>query len=351
MYITGAVGTYHHGISQRGDRVHEAFGLDYQLPNSTAYNETCANIGNAMWNYRMLSVTGDARYTDVMEKVIYNSGLSPISIDGEHFCYTNPLRWHGAQHDVLSHDTPERWVTHDCYCCPPQVARTVASMQNWAYSLSNQGVWIHLYGSNALTTEVRGETLELTQETDYPWDGVVTLTVNQATSRAFGLFLRIPGWTDTAQITLNGEQMHATVGSYHEIHRVWKVGDEVRLCLDMAPRFVRSHPRVEENRNQVAVMRGPVVYCLESLDLPANNALADVYVPRDVVLKPQYTPDVLGGITVIECELRVVEENNPGMLYHNLESAPGHHVTARLIPYFAWNNRGETEMSVWLPVI
>ena len=350
MYVTGAVGTYHHGISLRGDRVHEAFGLDYQLPNATAYNETCANIGNAMWNWRMLGVTGEARYGDLMEQVIYNSGLSPISIDGEHYCYTNPLRWHGAQHDALSHDTPERWVTHDCYCCPPQVARTIARMQNWAYSVSEQSLWVHLYGSNKVSAEIAGGHFELVQVTDYPWDGAVTLSVNQAPDQAFSINIRIPGWVRAAHLTINGEEMAVTPGTYHEIRRVWQAHDEVRLCYDMQVRLVRANPRVEENRNQVAVMRGPVVYCLESVDLPEGTAMEDVYLPRDSMLQPHYSPNLLGGITAIEVELRVVTEREVGRLYHELESASGQSILAKLIPYYAWNNRGETEMAVWLPI-
>jgi DUF1680 family protein len=351
MYITGAVGTYHNGISKRGDRVHEAFGLEYQLPNASAYNETCANIGNAMWNWRMLGISGDAKYADVMEQVIYNSGLSPISIDGEHFCYTNPLRWHGAEHEVLSHDTPERWITHNCYCCPPQVARTIARMQNWAYSLSDEGVWINLYGSNEITAAVAGEVLQMKQETDYPWDGAVNLTMTQAPSAEFSFFLRIPSWAKKTEVYVNGEPIKVNSGQYLEIKRLWQVNDEVRLCLDMEPRLVQAHPRVEEARNQVAVMRGPLVYCLESVDLPGNVRLSDVYIPRNVKLKPKFDTKSLGGVTVLRGKLRVVQRDHGDELYRVMENVSGKNLKTRLIPYFAWNNRGETEMAVWIPVI
>jgi DUF1680 family protein len=350
MYITGAVGTYHHGVSRRGDRVHEAFGLDYQLPNATAYNETCANIGNAMWNWRMLGVSGAAKYADVMEKVIYNSGLSPISIDGEHFCYTNPLRWYGAEHDALSHDTPERWVTHNCYCCPPQVARTIAGMQNWAYSTSEQGLWVHLYNSSVMNINIAGGVLEMEQVTDYPWDGAISLRTKRAPGEVFSLFLRIPGWTTQAELFINGEQLSIHSGTYAEIRRMWQIGDEVRLCLDIEPRLVRAHPHVEETRNQVAVMRGPLVYCMEAIDLPTGVDLSDVYIPRNIQLEAKYHANVLGGITLLIGKFRVVPNKGSEVLYHTLETDAGTEITTQLIPYFAWNNRGQTEMTVWLPV-
>ena len=177
LYLTGAVGAHHFSASIRRDPVHEAFGLPHELPNATAYTETCANIGQGMWAWRMAALTGDARYGDVLEQVIYNSGLSGMSADGTRFCYTNPLRWHGAEHRRLSHDTPERWFTHTCYCCPPQVARTIARLHRWAYGLADDAVWVHLYGGSRLQTEVAGGALVLTQETDYPWDGTIVITL------------------------------------------------------------------------------------------------------------------------------------------------------------------------------
>ena len=269
MYITGGVGPQHHGESIRRDSVHEAFHLDYHLHNATAYNETCANIGNAMWNWRLLNVSGDAKYGDLMEQVLYNSGLSGISIDGKHFCYTNPLRWHGEQQEMLSNDTPGRWFIHTCYCCPPQVARSIARLQDWAYSLSDETVWVHLYGSNQLrTTLPDGAEIELEQVSDYPWDGQVTLRLSAVPATPMAVKLRIPAWADGAELRVNGEAVESVEpGSYASIRRVWSAGDSVRLTLPLRVRAMKSHPMVEESRNHLAIMRGPIVYCLESVDL------------------------------------------------------------------------------------
>ncbi|NQT51338.1 glycoside hydrolase family 127 protein, partial [bacterium] len=248
MYITGAIGALHHGVSERGDKVHEAFGRDYELPNRTAYNETCANIGSAMWCWRMLALTGDARYADGMETVLYNSMLSAMSLDGTRFFYTNPLARAGKQMPLLSNDTPTRWFTHKCYCCPPSVARTLAKLGGWAYSRSDDGIWVHLYGGNVLrTTLADGTPLTLTQTTEYPWSGAVRLAVAPQQAAAFTLRLRIPAWATGATLTVNGKAVPAAIkpGTYVRIRRTWAAGDVVRLALPMKPRLVQAHPRVE----------------------------------------------------------------------------------------------------------
>lgn len=353
MYVTGAVGAYHHGVSRRGDRVHEAYGLDYELPNATAYNETCANIGNAMWNWRMLEITGDATYADVVERVIYNAGLSPISIDGTRFTYTNPLRWHGADHAMLSHDTQARWETHDCYCCPPQVARTIARMQNWAYSQAPGQLWIHLYGGNRLDTQVEEAPLSLSQTTNYPWDGRITLVFHETPDAELTMRLRIPGWTEHATATVNGAPVGTdlTPGAYASIRRKWAQGDTVVLTLPMPVRLVQAHPRIEADRNQVAVMRGPVVYCLESVDLPEGVRIDEIALPKDIVLTPWYDVDLLGGVVTLEGQaIHRAQPDWCNVLYQPLRETKAAPIQIQLIPYYAWNNRGTTEMSVWLPV-
>ncbi|MBN1247322.1 MAG: glycoside hydrolase family 127 protein [Anaerolineae bacterium] len=353
MYVTGGVGAYHQGVSHRGDRVHEAYGLDYELPNATAYNETCANLGNAMWAWRMLELTGDARYADVVERVIYNAGLSAVSIDGTRFRYSNPLRWYGADHDPLSHDTPERWETHGCYCCPPQVARTIARMQNWAYSQAPGELWLHLYGGNRLDTQVQEAPLSLSQTTNYPWDGRVTLVFHETPGSELTMRLRIPGWVEHATVTVNGAPVAAdlTPGTYASIARTWGQGDTVVLTLPMPVRLVQAHPRVEADRNQVAVMRGPVVYCLESVDLPEGVRIDEIALPEDIGLTPWYDVDLLGGVVTLEGQ--AIHRAQPGwcsVLYRPLRETKATPIQIQLIPYYAWNNRGTTEMSVWLPV-
>lgn len=355
LYVTGGVGAHHGSVSRRNDRIDEAFGLNYQLPNATAYNETCANIGYAMWNWRMLGVSGAARYTDALEQVLYNSMLSGLSIDGAHFAYTNPLRWYGAEHELLGHnDRQERWQTHSCYCCPPNVARTLAGLHNWLYSLSDEGVWLHLYAGSRLDTRLAdGSALALTQETGYPWDGAIKITIEQAPAEEMALMLRIPGWADDCRVAVNGKaiEVSARPGSYAVLKRRWSLGDSVEFSLPMPVRLLEAHPRAEEARNQVAIQRGPVIYCLEGIDLAQGVSLADVRIPHDIRLAPRHDSALLGGITVLEGDARRVPSGDwQDTLYRPLNSAAAERTPLRLIPYYAWNNRGVTPMSVWLPL-
>ena len=354
LYVTGALGALHHSASPRGDPVHEAFGLPYQLPNATAYNETCTNIGNAMWNWRLLNITGQARYADGMEQVLYNSMLSPMSADGTRFFYTNPLRWHGHEHQPLSHDAHERWFTHDCYCCPPQVARSIARLHNWAYSLSAEGVWVHLYGGSRLETALPGGSpLALVQRTDYPWEEEIEIEIEQAPEERFAVMLRVPGWAGGAEIRINGQLAGVEVrpGTYVTLERIWSAGDLIELTLPMDARLLVAHPKVEETRNQVAVTRGPVVYCLESADLPPGVDLSEVYLPRDVEWAPRYDAGLLGGLAVLEGQaVRLRTASGPDDLYRTLDGATVEPLPVTLIPYYAWANRGTGKMSVWLPL-
>jgi DUF1680 family protein len=353
MYVTGAIGAYHQGISSRHDKVHEAFGREWELPNRTAYNETCANIGNAMWNLRMLGLTGEARFADVMETVLYNSALSAMDVDGTRFCYTNPLaRNRGGK--LLSSDSEQRWSEFTCYCCPPQVARTLASVHEWAHSLSDEGLWVNLYGGSALDTVLPGgERLCLTQATDYPWDGRVTLTVERAPGHELALMLRIPEWAEGGELLINGEpaDMPPSPRSYASVARQWSDGDTLQLDLPMRPRLVQAHPNVEETRNQVAAMRGPLVYCLESVDLPGDIPIHEVHLPRDIELVARWEPDLLGGVVTLEATgCRHPGPDWEGRLYSALPETDCEPLQLRLVPYYAWLNRGPTDMRVWLPL-
>ena len=354
MYITGAVGAHHAAVSQRGDKVWETFGLDYQLPSATAYNESCANIGNAMWNRRMLEVTGDCGYADVLERVIYNSGLSPISIDGTHFCYTNPLRWYGDEHNPLSHDTPERWEIHDCYCCPPQVARMIAWMQNWAYGISGNQLWVHLFGSSKLETKLaEGAQLSVSQHTEYPWAGKITLIVDKAPEGMFTLRIRIPGWAQGATLAVAGEQLGPEPGTYAAVERTWSDGDTVELYLRMEPALMISNPKVEETSNLTAIVCGPLVYCLESIDLPEDATMDEVAIPQDIQLQPEYDSSLLGGVVKLKGDALRIEQPKDtlyGVLPRDRNQKAGK-IPITMIPYFGWNNRGATHMSVWLPLV
>lgn len=340
MYVTGAVGAYHAGVSPRGDRVHEAFGRDYELPNETAYNETCANIGNAMWNWRMLNLTGNARHADVLEQVLYNSALSGMSIDGTRFMYTNPLA-RDSDGKMLSNDSRERWSVWSCYCCPPQVARTLASVHEWAYGVSGDAVWVHLYGGSAFSAALPGRgRVRLRQETDYPWDGRVRITIEEAVASPFALVLRIPGWARRALLRVNGRKRARRPGTYARTLRRWREGDTVTLELPMAARLVESQPKVRETRDHVAIQRGPVVYCLESADLPRGVAVSEIHVPVLARFTAKWMPRLLGGVTVLEGA--AIRKSRP--------DSAGERVAIRMIPYYAWLNRRPGGMRVWLPL-
>ena len=361
MYITGGTSALHHGASMRpefggqrvGGPVHEAFGFEYQLPNATAYNETCANIAHAMWGWRMLNLSGDAKYTDIVELVLYNSMLSSMSLDGITFCYTNPLRWYGHDHVLLSQDSYQRWYISRCYCCPTNTARTIALLHNWVYSQSDEGLWIHLYSSSSLNaTLADGGTFALSQETDYPWDQQVKITIHDAPNHAVALMLRIPGWTDGAALKLNGEPIRLALQpkTYVEVKRIWQSGDVLEFDLPMKPKIIKAHPKAEEIRNHIAVMRGPIVYCLEAADLPSNVSIFEVFAPTEMQLTPRLEKELLGGLTVLQGKARRVYENGQdNSLYSEIGNEQEEDIDITLIPYYAWNNRGVGEMTVWLP--
>ena len=361
MYITGGASALHHGASMRpewggqatGGAVHEAFGFEYQLPNATAYNETCANIAHAMWNWRMLNLSGDAQYTDMVELVLYNSMLSSMSLDGITFCYTNPLRWYGQDHVLLSQDSYQRWYISRCYCCPTNTARTIALLHNWVYSQSDEGLWVHLYGSSSLNTSLPdGSTFALSQETDYPWEQQVKITIHDAPSHAVALMLRIPGWTNGAKLKINGKPTDLAIQpkTYAEVRRAWHKGDVIELDLPMKTRIIKAHPKAEEIRNHVAVMRGPIVYCLEAADLPSDVSVLEVFAPAEMQLTPRLEKEWSGGLTVLQGKARrVYEAGQDDSLYSEIGNESEEDIDITLIPYYAWNNRGVNAMTVWLP--
>ncbi len=376
MYVTGAVGAGS-GQSLRGDPVHEAFLGDYVLPEH-AYAETCSNIGNAMWNYRLLAATGEGRFADVMERVLYNSMLSAVNVDGKGFFYCNPLSWNGTP--GRGHHTGRRWTTEcNCYCCPPSVARTVAKLHNWAYSVSDEGVWVNLYGGNKLKTSLPdGSRISLTQQTDYPWDGKIKITVDEAPTKPISVNLRIPGWAERATCTVNGQPLDHSLepGTYTAVQRNWSTGDLLDLELPMPVRLIEANLKVKGLENKVAVMRGPVVYCLEAPLEQGGEKLwkDDVFLPENVKFSTRHDPELLCGVTVLEgtaltfrgrdrfvrevtskakppsrrtdCEDTLYRTFQP----RELEQAEEDTVPITLIPYYAWANRGLSYMEVWIPL-
>jgi DUF1680 family protein len=353
LYITGGCGALFDGASPDGaidqtqiTRIHQAFGRNYQLPQSTAHNETCAAIGNLMWNWRMLQITGESRFADLLEHTLYNSILAGISLDGTKFFYTNTLRNLNPMPGELRWPR-SRQKTLGCFCCPPNVVRTIAESNLYAYALSEDGVNVILYGTNRLETKK----IQLSQKSNYPWDGEVRITIESAGE--FLISLRIPAWAKEASISINGKAGPLPEpGTFHEVRRRWSVGDVIELCLPMPVRLIEANPYVEEARNQVAVMRGPLVYCLESIDLPAGVRLLDVYLEPLTRFALEHTTDLLPGMVTLNTRGKVVrDEPWSEALYREMSSGPPVPIDLRLIPYFAWDNRGESEMSVWLPVM
>jgi DUF1680 family protein len=358
MYITGGCGALYDGASPDGSedqshiaRVHQAYGRDYQLPNTTAHNETCAAVGNVLWNWRMFLATGEARYVDVVELALYNAVLAGVSLDGTEYFYVNPLR----QVDPLP--TKLRWSRRrvpfvTSYCCPPNVLRTIAEVNGYAYSTTKDALWINLYGSNQLATKLLRKPLKLTQSTEYPWNGRVRIEIYQCPSDEFALKLRIPGWADVPSLQVSGsaDSLKAEPNSYAEVRRRWKPGDIIELHLGMTPKLMESHPLVEETSDQVAIKCGPLVYCLESAEFPKGVRMEDVAIAKGTKLRGPLASDLLQGVSVIEAD--VVVKSSPKWqheLYRPLKRAEETKLKVRFIPYYAWANRGPTEMTVWLP--
>ncbi|NOZ22098.1 MAG: glycoside hydrolase family 127 protein [Planctomycetes bacterium] len=361
MYIHGGCCPLHRGLSIRNgnvwaaDDVHEAASSPYHLPNATAYNETCSQVGCFMWNFRMLEITGDARFADVMERTIYNSILSGIGLDGASWFYTNVLRWYGSEHVLLSSDDHQRFQPGDPakrrahICCPTNLLRTVAEMHGYFYNVSGEGVWVNHYGGSTLDCDW----IKLIQDTNYPWDGNVKITIERPPESKCAIMLRIPGWCNGAGIKINGEpaEVDAPAGTYATLNHEWSAGDVIELTLPMAVRLVEGHPKIEETRGQVAVLRGPLVYCLESPDLPDGVNVPEVYIPRDMQFTPRHDPDLLDGVTVLEGTAKRIKQGDwDGKLYRRLEDTPMEDVPIRLIPYYAWCNRGISEMTIWMPL-
>ena len=361
MYVTGGCGALYDGVSVDGtsykpdtvQKVHQSYGRDFQLPNFSAHNETCANIGNVLWNWRMFLITGDSKYADIVELALYNSVLSGISMDGTNFFYTNPLastanypyhlRWEGGRVPYISKSN----------CCPPNTVRTIAEVSNYMYSVGDDGVYINMYGGNTLSTKLKdGTSIQIEQVTNYPWDGKITIIVKEATEKPVNIFLRIPQWCKSYQLRINGivPKVRDRKGGYVIAERIWKAGDKIEITLDMAATLIESNPLVEETKNQVTVKRGPVVYCLESTDLPGQNVF-DVVIPASIKLQPIAMKIDNGNIMALIGEAKLLENNDwKNKLYKEVNTTTKP-VKIKLIPYYAWANRGKTDMTVWMPLM
>ncbi len=357
MYITGACGALYDGVSPDGtsynptevQKIHQAYGRPFQLPNATAHTETCANIGNVLWNWRMLQLTADAKYADVIELALYNSVLSGINLEGNKFCYNNPLN--------VSVDLPfkQRWGSErEGYialsnCCAPNVTRTVAEVSNYAYSLTKEGLYVNLYGTNALNSKTEeAAPIQLHQQSNYPWDGAIAITFDKAPKGDYALFLRIPGWSNGAVVKVNDKVVDANSisGSYLKINRQWKKGDVISLDIPMPVQLMEANPLVEETKNQLAVKRGPLVYCLESNGISEEASVNDIVLDMNSDFKTETIKVDNRDLVAIKAQGFLNSESWDKKLYQPIQKSKTE-VSLQLVPYFSWGNANSKEMTVW----
>jgi DUF1680 family protein len=336
LYVTGGIGARHEG---------EAFGDNYELPNATAYNETCAAIGNVFWNYRLFLLHGDAKYIDVLERTLYNGLISGLSLSGDLFFYPNPLESNGKYAFNQGEATRKPWF--DCACCPVNLARLLPSIPGYVYAHKGNALYINLFVQGEGSVDLKNTSVQISQKTDYPWEGHVHMRIDPEKEGEFTVFVRIPGWAHNepvpsdlyAFLNAGEEEVNIHVNSeswpvdldkgYAPIRRKWQKGDTVDLDLPMPIRRIAAHDMVKDDRGKVALQRGPLVYCFEGID--NGGHILDRSLPDDMDFTAEFQPDLLSGITVIQ------------------GSAPdgATHLTA--IPYYAWSHRGIGEMAVWLP--
>lgn len=341
MYITGGLGSRAHG---------EAFGDPYELPNKLAYAESCAAIGNVFWNWRMLQATGDGKYTDVLERALYNGANSGLSLDGKLYCYRNPLEVGGEPDEKIRNP----WYSTPC--CPPNLERLFASLPGYFYSTSNDGIWIHLFDNNEMKWKLEdGTPVEISQQTRYPWEGEVTITVTPASAKEFSVFVRKPSWARSVRLEASGTPLLSVPveKGYFAVHRTWKPGDQLVFQMDMTPRLTMANARVQDDVGKVAVQRGPLVYAMEGLDQPRGTSVFDWYLaatPGQEDFQSAWDAQLLGGtVTLKHKGWRLVRSEGDKQLYQDI--APRQYLPGEitLIPYYTFHNREMTAMEVWIP--
>jgi hypothetical protein len=336
LYVTGGIGSCHEG---------EAFGANYELPNATAYNETCAAIGNVFWNHRLFLLHGDAKYIDVLERTLYNGLISGLSLSGDLFFYPNPLESNGKYTFNQGETTRKPWF--DCACCPVNLARLLPSIPGYVYAHKESVLYINLFVEGEGRVDLKNTSVKVSQKTDYPWDGHTHINIDPETEREFEVLVRIPGWVrneplpsdlyyilnpqeDQVRLSVNSAAVDMDIEKgFVRIHRKWQMGDTIDLDLPMTVQRVVAHEMVEDNHGKVALQRGPLVYCFEGVD--NGERVLGRSLPDEMEFSTEFHSDLLGGICVIN-------GNVPD------GSAP---ITA--VPYYAWSHRGIGEMAVWLP--
>lgn len=338
MYLTGGIGSRHEG---------EAFGSNYELPNLTAYNETCAAIGSTFWNQRLFLLTGDSKYYDIIERALYNGVISGISLDGNKFFYPNPLESDGKFAFNMGSCTRQSWF--DCSCCPTNLIRFVPSIPGLIYATNKDSLYINLFMSNRARIAINEKKVDVSQQTEYPWNGKIDIIINPEKATAFTIKLRIPGWaqnkavpgnlytylgesSEKIALKINGnDEKYVSRSGYIEITKEWKQGDRIELVLPMSIKKVIANEKIQEDNNKVAFEYGPIVYCGEEVD--NNGQLAALSIPDNALLKIEKKNILSNEVNIIEGKVYV---NNAKDEYN-----------LTLIPYYLWSNRGVGKMEVW----
>jgi hypothetical protein len=341
MYLTGGVGSRHEG---------EAFGDNYELPNLTAYNETCAAIGSVYWNQRLFLLSGDSKYYDIIERALYNCLIAGISLDGNKFFYPNPLESDGKYTFNMGSCTRQSWF--DCSCCPTNLIRFVPSIPGLVYATNKDSLYINLFMSNKAHISINGTMIEIIQQTDYPWKGQVNITVNPDKRTAFTVKLRVPGWAQNTAVPgnlyqyvgknsgnvilrINGTNQNYIINKgYIEITKQWVNGNKIELILPMDAHRVIANQNVQDDRNKVAFEYGPIVYCAEEID--NDKQLSNLVIPDNVELRIAKRDILLDTVNIITANVDVINSSKEKEIYN-----------LTLIPYYVWSNRGIGKMKVW----
>jgi uncharacterized protein len=339
MYITGGVGSR---------ASNESFGDAYELPSMDAYAETCAAVANVMWNFRMLALTGDARYADVLERTLYNGANSGMSLNGTTYCYRNPLASNGEK-------LRNGW--YDTTCCPPNIERLLEALPGYFYAMSRDGVYVNLYHNSELNWRLEdGTGLKISQVTNYPWTGDIKLSVNPERPATFTVYLRWPAWAASAELQVNGEPVQnpeSKRGSFIQISRNWHPGDTISLSLPLQVIPTVANPRASDLYGRLAMQRGPLVYALEQMD-QNGIALGDIFVRPNGQSAAEPRKEMLGGVTVLKVSGQAAEKSlGEEPLYEPLATAINRAkrpITLTFIPYYAIANREPTPMEVWVPI-
>jgi DUF1680 family protein len=348
LYVQGGAGAIPSG---------ERYGNDYELPNTTAYNETCAAIANVFWNERMFELHGDSKYIDVLEKILYNGLISGIGLDGKSFFYTNAMQiLNGFSHPSME---PERSGWFDCSCCPTNLTRLLPSIPGYVYAQKDNNIYVNLFMNSTSSLKITGKNVTIVQQNNYPWDGDLKFTINPASTQNFAMLVRIPGWARNEEIPsdlysfknasdnkvtilINGKSVDYTMeNGYAVLSRTWKKGDQIEMQLPMAVRRVISNDKVVYNKGKVALQRGPLMYCAEWVD--NNGKASNIIMPNDAQFTTEYKPDLLNGVVVIESKVPAVHVEGNGESINTKEQ------TFTAIPYYGWANRGKGEMQLWFP--